>query len=70
MLGGLQASAGDLHRPQHGLRFVDRFLEFFRRVGVRDDARSRLQVCVFAFHQHGADGDAGIQVAGEIRIQD
>src|ERR1035438_8604985 len=37
--------------------------------GVGDDAGAGLDVALLAIHVQGADGDAGIQIAGKIRIE-
>ena len=51
------------------MRLVDAFLKLAGWVGVGDDACSRLQVRTLALHEHGADTDAGIEIAGEVGVE-
>jgi hypothetical protein len=52
------------------LRFVEAFLVFELGDGVGDDAGAGLDVALAADGEHGADGDAGVEVAGEVGVED
>src|SRR5579859_4615301 len=57
-------------RFEHGARLVHGLLVFGTRNGVSDDARAGLKVGELISHQNSADDDAGIEIAGEIEIED
>src|SRR5260370_11531457 len=59
-----------LHGTHQSLRFVQAFLVFTLRDGIRHNAGSSLHVRLLAFHQHGANHDARIEIAGEVRVKD
>src|SRR6185437_14624476 len=63
-------AAGGFHGPDHGPGLVQGLLIFLGGVGVGDDSRSGLQICPLAFHEHGADGNAGVEVSGKIGVED
>jgi hypothetical protein len=55
---------------QNGLRFVEALLVFGFGNGVGDDAGAGLDVALTVLRDHGADGDAGVEVAGEVGVED
>src|SRR6185437_1435627 len=63
-------AAGGFHGPDHGPGLVQGLLIFLGGVGVGHNSCSGLQVSALAFHEHGADGDAGVEVPGEIGVED
>src|SRR5580658_4847981 len=52
--------------PNDGLGLVDRLLIFLLGNRICDDAATRLNVPLIAFHQHAADRDARIEVPGKV----
>src|ERR1700732_3528602 len=53
-----------------GASLVDSFLIFALGNGIGDDSAAGLNVGAAVFGDQSAEGDAGIEVAGEIEIQD
>src|SRR5262245_43422107 len=66
----LTTAAGHLHRFHQRLGLVHALLELHLGVGISHDAGASLDVSFAVAHQHGANGDAGIKVAGEISVKD
>ena len=42
---------------------------FFLRNRIGDNARAGLDVALFAVHEEGADGDAGVEVAAKVGVE-
>ena len=63
-------AAGAFNRADYSAGFVDGFLEFFFRHGVGYDSGTGLDVALLALLQQRADGDARIQVAGVVGVED
>src|SRR6185437_1652553 len=57
-------------RADQRLGFVDAFLVFAFRDGISHDAGTGLDVSFAALLEHGADGDAGVEIACEVGIED
>ena len=64
------AAMRDFERGEQGPRFVHRFRVFLFRDRVRDKARARLHVRHALLDDHGANRDAGIEISGEVEVQD
>src|SRR5437762_9017887 len=58
-----------LHSSKHRPALVHRFFKFFSRIGIRHNPRAHLQISFLAFHHHGADGNARIQIPREVSIE-
>src|SRR6516162_6054572 len=58
------------HRPQQGTGLVHALLILAFWIGVGDNARSCLNIGTAAMHDHGANGDAGVEIAGIVGIKD
>src|SRR5690606_15753970 len=58
------------HGGEHGPGLVARLLLLGGRVGVGDDPRPGLHVGVPVLEHGRADGDAGVEVAGEVHVPD
>src|SRR5580698_3772102 len=56
--------------PNDGLGLVDRLLIFLLGNRICDDAPTRLNVPLIAFHQHAADRDARIEVSRKVGVED
>src|SRR5579871_6703691 len=63
------SAACKFHRGEYSAGLVHALVEFTRRVRVSDDARPGLQIGAFALHQHGPDRDAGVEVSGEVGVE-
>src|ERR1700688_3323414 len=63
-------AARSLYGSQHGFGFIFGLFEFALGIGVGYDSRPGLQICFAAFHEKGADRDAGIQIARKIGVED
>src|SRR5215469_1191393 len=61
---------GSLDCAQERAGLVHALLVLALRVGVGNNTRSRLNISPAAMHDHGADGDAGVEIAGVIGIED
>src|SRR6202012_1076637 len=66
----LAAAGGVFQGGQEGAGLVDAFLVFAVWGGVCDDAAAGLDVGYAVFDNHRAKRDAGIEIAGEIEIED
>lgn len=53
-----------------GFGFVTALFKFILRDGVRYDAGASLDVTLVAVHEESADGDAGVEIAGKVRVED
>ena len=62
-------SAGSLDGSQDCLGFVEAFLIFRLGDGIGDDACACLDMSLAVLRDHGADGDAGVEIAGEIGVE-
>src|SRR3981189_1369543 len=60
---------GSFEGADKGFGFVYAFLEFANGVGVRDYAAAGLNVRDAVLDNHSAQGDAGIEIAREIEIE-
>ncbi len=65
----LDTRTGAFDGADDGAGFVGAFGVFGGGDGVGNDAGAGLDVALFAVHVEGADGDAGVEIAGEIGIQ-
>ena len=62
--------AGVFDGADYGLGFVEGLLVFEFGDGVGDDAGAGLDVALAADGEQGADSDAGVEVAGEVGVED
>ena len=61
---------GEFDGFEHGARFVQRLLILQRGIGVGDDAGAGVDENFFAFHDDGANDDAGVEVAVVAEVAD
>src|SRR5438876_7263070 len=66
----LNSSAGQSQRLHHRARFVDRFLVFPVRVGIRHNSSASLKISFAIFQHHRSQSDAEIDVAIKYEIPD
>src|ERR1039457_4057354 len=60
---------GALDGADDGLGLIERLLVLEFGDGVGDDASAGLNVALAVGGHQGADGDAGVEIAGEVRVE-
>ena len=64
-----RSAMGHFQRGNQGARLIDRLLILARGHRIRDQTRTRLHAGQAFLHHHGANGDAGVEIAGKIQIE-